>query len=248
MSLRDFNAPFPNDPRALHNEPLGNSAGLESFHTTQPEDIAPSKTPKIVGAVAVALMIGAAGVALYASAGRSVQPKAVVAANAVSAPVQPAPAPQPVAMTPDANMPATPPAAADNAPAPAAPVKEASAPVPKKHRLANADSTSATSSTPASESANSAAAARMAADATQSTAQPVQQQAVTAPAPSPSDVATNNTQSGVAVPPNATTAADMPTTAQNNPAAPPQAQSPAAPTADQPAGGAAAQSAGQVNQ
>ena len=66
MSLRDFNAPFPNDPRALHNEPLGNSAGLEAFHTTQPEDIAPSKTPKIVGAVAVALMIGAAGVALYA--------------------------------------------------------------------------------------------------------------------------------------------------------------------------------------
>ena len=246
MSLRDFNAPFPNDPRALHNEPLGNSAGLESFHTTQPEDIAPSNTPKIVGAVAVALMIGAAGVALYASAGRSVQPKAVVAANAVSAPVQPAPAPQPAAMTPDANMPATPPAAADNAPA--APVKEASAPVPKKHRVANADSTSATSSMPASESANSAAAARMAADATQSTAQPVQQQAVTAPAPSPSDVATNNTQSGVAVPPNATTAADMPTTAQNNPPAPPQAQSPAAPTADQPAGGAAAQSAGQVNQ
>ena len=55
MSLRDFDAPFPNDPRALHNEPLGNGAGLENFHTTQPEDIEPNNTPKIIGAVAVAL-------------------------------------------------------------------------------------------------------------------------------------------------------------------------------------------------
>ncbi len=63
MSLRDFNAPFPNDPRALHNAPLGNSSGLEGFHTKQPEDIAPNNMPKIVGAVAVTLMIGAAGLA-----------------------------------------------------------------------------------------------------------------------------------------------------------------------------------------
>jgi hypothetical protein len=75
----------------------------------------------------------------------------------------------------------------------------------------------------------------MAADSSQSTVQPQQQQAVTAPAsPSPSDVATNNTQSGVAVAPNATQASDMP-------AAQPQ-QQPAAPAQ------APAQSAGQVNQ
>ena len=58
MSLRDFNAPFPDDPRALHNVPSGNGAGLEDFHTVQPEDIEPNNTPKIIGAVAVALMIG----------------------------------------------------------------------------------------------------------------------------------------------------------------------------------------------
>src|SRR5690348_13359652 len=107
MSLRDFNnAPFPDDPRALHNEPLGNSAGLESFHTIQPEDVAPNNTPKIVGAVAVALMVGVAGIALYASSGK--HPAQVVAA---AAPVsEPAPPPAPAAMTPDASMPATPPA------------------------------------------------------------------------------------------------------------------------------------------
>ena len=87
MSLRDFNAPFPDDPRALHNEPLGNSAGLETFHTKQPEDIAPNNMPKIVGAVAVALMIGGAGIALYTSAGRSMQTKPVVAANNLPRPL-----------------------------------------------------------------------------------------------------------------------------------------------------------------
>src|SRR4051812_50081164 len=109
MSLRDFNAPFPNDPRALHNEPLGNSAGLKSFHTTQPEDIAPSNTPKIVGAVAVALMIGAAGGALFPSAGRFMQPKGVVAGETPAAPGQPPPAPQTAARTPGGTKPAAPP-------------------------------------------------------------------------------------------------------------------------------------------
>jgi len=62
MSLRDFNnAPFSDDPTALHTAPSGNGAGLKSFHTTQPEDIEPNNMPKIVGAVAVALMIGVAG-------------------------------------------------------------------------------------------------------------------------------------------------------------------------------------------
>src|SRR5258707_13317417 len=108
MSLRDFNAPFPDDPAALHNAPSGNGAGLASFHTTQPEDIQPNSMPKIVGAVAVALMIGAAGVALYASAGK--QPKPVVAASSLPAPqaAQPAPA----APAAGANTPARPPAAA----------------------------------------------------------------------------------------------------------------------------------------
>src|SRR4051812_18295928 len=94
MSLRDFNnAPFSDDPTALHNAPSGNGTGLDSFHTTQPEDIEPNNMSKLVGAVAVALMIGAAGVALYASSG-SHQAKPVVAANmpSASAPVEPAPA------------------------------------------------------------------------------------------------------------------------------------------------------------
>ena len=137
MSLRDFNnAPFSDDPTALHNEPSGNGAGLESFHTTQPEDVEPNNMPKLVGAVAVALMIVAAGVALYASSG-SHQAKPVVAANmpSASAPVEPAPA----AMAPDASTP--PPAETTPPPAPAAartpaektpaPVKSAS--IAKKH-------------------------------------------------------------------------------------------------------------------
>jgi len=254
MSLRDFNAPFPDDPRALHNEPLGNGAGLDSFHTRQPEDVEPNNTPKIIGAVAVALMIGTAGIAFYASSGsHPAQPKPVVASNLPAPPApQPPSAPvaqEPAAMTPDANTPATPAAAADNKPA--APVKEASAPVPKKHKIASSESKAA--------SVDSGVSARMAADSTQSTVQPPQQQAITAPAPSPSDVASNNTQSGVAVSPNATTASDMPAqtnTAQNNTVAPQEAQSStpqannSAPAQDQQSGAtpAPAQSAGQVNQ
>jgi len=80
----------------------------------------------------------------------------------------------------------------------------------------------------------------MAADSTQSTVQPQQQQAVTAPepvAPSPSDVASNNTQSGVAVPQGATSASDMP-------APQPQQQQAQQPAPAQPP----EQAAGQVNQ
>ena len=258
MSLRDFNAPFPDHPRALHNAPLGNGTGLDNFHTRQPEDIEPNNTPKIIGAVAVALMIGTAGIAFYASSGsHPAQPKPVVASNLPAPPAtQPSPAPvaqEPAAMTPDANTPATPPAAADNQPA--SPVKEASAPVPKKHKAASSVSKSAS----ASETADSGVSARMAADSTQSTVQPAQQQAITAPTPSPSDVATNNTQSGVAVSPNATTASDMPAasaqtdTAQNNTVAPQEASTPQAntsvPAQGQQSGAtpAPAQSAGQVN-
>ena len=248
MTLRDFNndAPFPADPRALHNEPLGNGAGLENFHTTQPEDIEPNNMPKIVGAVAVALMLGAAGVALYASSG-SHPATVATASNTQTAPLPPPPAPAPAAATPDSSTPATPPAA-DNTPATAAPMKEASIPKTQKtHRTASIESKSMdTGSKGASATPGSAAADRMAADTNQSTVQPQQQQAVaapTAPTPSPSDVASNNTQSGVAVSPNATTASDIPAPAQQQ--ATPQASAPA-PAQQQPSG--ADQSAGQVNQ
>ena len=230
MTLRDFNnAPFPDDPRALHKDPLGNSAGLESFHTSQPEDRAPNSTPKIVGALAVALMIGVAGAALYANSAS--HPKPVMTASNPPAPVsQPAPMPEPAA---DASMPATPPAAAaDNAPAPAQPVKAASEPK-KMHRTARIES-STHGAVPGSAAAN-----RMAADSNQSAVQPQQQQAITAPSPSPSDIAANSTQSGVAVSPNATSASDIPAPAPQQPA-------PAAPAPAQPSG--ADQSAGQVNQ
>ena len=95
MSLRDFNEPP--EPMALHTDPAGNSAGLGSFHTTSPEDREPSNTPKIVGALAVALMVGAAGIGLYAYSGSS-QPKPVVADN--NLPQPPAPAAAPVAPRP----------------------------------------------------------------------------------------------------------------------------------------------------
>jgi len=247
MSLRDFNnAPFPDDPRALHNDPLGNSAGLESFHTIQPEDVSPNNTPKIVGAVAVALMVGVAGIALYASQGKHPAQQIAAVAPAVTEPA-PAPEPAPAAMNnPDASMPATPPAAAtDNSPAATAPVKEASAPK-KTHKMTasidTAKSSDVTTSKSASASAPSSAAAdRMAADTNQSTVQPQQQQAIAAPtpAPSPSDLASNNITQPDAASRNPVTS-DVPAQAQaTQPPAP-------APAQEQAAG--APQSAGQVNQ
>ena len=96
MTLRDFNnTQFPDDPTALHHGPVGNDSGLEDFHTVQPEDIEPNNTPKIVGAIAVALMVGVAGAALYASQGSSSHPKQVTAAAAPVAPVTPPPAAMP---------------------------------------------------------------------------------------------------------------------------------------------------------
>src|ERR1700748_2037387 len=116
MSLRDFNTgnePLQKD--ALHNDPLGNGSGLENFHTVNPEDREPSSLPKIVGAVAVALMVGTAGVALYAYSGNTASKPIVSASNAPVVPPQSAPAAQPVqqdAMTApaDANTPASTPA------------------------------------------------------------------------------------------------------------------------------------------
>jgi hypothetical protein len=233
MSLRDFNnAPFPDDPRALHNDPLGNGAGLENFHTVQPDDIEPNNTPKIVGAVAVALMVGVAGFALYTSGGS--HSKTVVAANAPAEVAQPAPPPAaPAAATPDATTPPAADKAADAMPAPTKePVKEASI-AKKHHKTASADtSIKSADAKAASNDAGSAAAQRMAADTNQSTVQPQQQQEIAAPAPSPSDVASNTVPA--------------PAQAQPTEQAQPQPATPAAPAPAQPAG--ADQSAGQVNQ
>ena len=205
MSLRDFHTPYSDDPTALHHMPKGNETGLESFHTVQPEDIEPNNMPKIVGAVAVALMVSAAGVALYASQGSSSsQPKQMIAAApAATVPVNPVPAAAPL---PDAGIPASTPEPA--APKPA-PVKSASA----------TKSSSSSSTTSSSAPASDAMSARMAAanDANPVSTQSQQQAAIAptleqpaTPSPSPSDVASNNMQSSVAVPQGATTAADIP--------------------------------------
>ena len=133
MSLRDFNSPS-DDPIALHNSPLGNGTGLGNFHTTNPEDREPNNTPKIVGALAVALMIGVAGVGLYAYSGSSSN-KPVMASNTLPAqPIPPAsaqpapePAAQPAAMTPapEATPAPMPAASTDTDSKPIAPVKSA---------------------------------------------------------------------------------------------------------------------------
>jgi len=210
MSLRDFNEP--SQPiSSLHTEPAGNGAGLNSFHTIHPEERAPNNTPKIVGAVAVALMVGAAGIGLYAYSGPS-SPKPVVADNNLpqppaqaAAPVAPPPAP-PAQQAADNSMPAPAPAASDNTPAPA-PVKEASAKPIRHHKALSRDADTSTADNSAnassSQMASSAGQTRLNADSTGVTTQPQQQQAVTtpsatplpaAPQPSPSDVASNNNQ------------------------------------------------------
>lgn len=209
MSLRDFQTPYSDDPTALHHMPQGNETGLESFHTVQPEDIEPNNMPKIVGAIAVALMVSAAGMAFYASQGALSQSKQMIAvAPAATVPVNPVPAAAPL---PDADMPATTPPSAQDAMADpnglrAAPVKT---PAARGHGAARA------SSAPASEAMSARMAAAAGADPVST--QPQQQAAVmptseqpAAPNRPPSDVASNNTQSSVAVPQGATAAADIP--------------------------------------
>jgi hypothetical protein len=237
MSLRDFNS-ADDRPILLRTLPLGNGVGLGNFHTLNPEDAEPSNRPKIVGVLAVALMVGVAGVALYASSPSQPQPTAAVN-NPSVLPAQPV---QQAATAPDANTPLA-------APAPP-PVVQAT----KAAKAATADPNSlraAQVKTPAPmknassarshvASGSSAASARMAADSNQSS-QPSQQQAVAPLLVSPpSDVATPNIQSGVAVPQGAATASDIPAIPQ----APAQDQQSATPGPAQPP----AQSAGQVNQ
>ena len=235
MSLRDFNQ-ADDRPISLQNEPLGNGSGLGAFHTVNPEDVAPSNTPKIVGALAVALMVGAAGIGVYSFSGSSTKPVTMAsnqpAPEAVTPAAAPAaaPAPQQAADATKAAKAATtdpnsmraamgkPPGSANNmsAPEPSAPVKTKTASASRSIRSASA--------------LPGGASARMATDSNQASPQP-QQQAVIArpvsPTPSPSDVATTNTQSGAAVPQGATTASDMPAAS-----APAQVQ-PAAPAPDQ---------------
>jgi len=259
MSLRDFNnGQFPDDPTALHHVPMGNESGLENFHTVQPEDIEPSNTPKIVGAIAVALMVGVAGVALYASQGSSQHKQMVAAAPMASAPVAPALAAAPVS---DGTIPAAAPVAAP-AQVEKAATKAAKAATtdPNSLRAALAKTPASTSSHVAvagkDAGASDAMSARLAAanDGNQVSTQPQQQAAVTAtpeqpgatplpgsPSPSPSDVATNNTQSGVAVPQGASTASDIP-----NPA-PAQGANPAPSPTPEPAQ-PSAQPSGQIAQ
>ena len=205
MSLRDFNTPASDDPIALHNEPLGNGEGLSTFHTVNVKESERSNTPQIVGAVAVALLVGAAAVGIYAYSGPST--KSVVANNSLPQTVPatpPAPPPQQTAMAPDNSTP-PPAAAAPVTPAPAsttesakpAPVRTAS--VHRSHIAAAGDMSSRTTTqTP---------------EAAQTTPVPEQAQATplpAAPTPSPSDVASNSSQSNAAVPNNAATASDMP--------------------------------------
>ncbi len=143
MSLRDFNSSSEDRPIILNNEPMGNGAGLGAFHTTNPEDREPNNMPKIVGALAVALMVGTAGIYVYSVSGKSMQPKPVTVASNVQniqAPAPMVPAPQPAADTsatapvPDAMTPAS-------TPAPKAePVKSASTKVTRT-RTASADMT-----------------------------------------------------------------------------------------------------------
>ena len=74
MSLRDFNASSDDRPVVLNTEPLGNGSGLGSFHTVNQEEREPNNTPKIVGALAVALMVGAGGIYFYSMTGKHPAP------------------------------------------------------------------------------------------------------------------------------------------------------------------------------
>ncbi|HVZ27499.1 MAG TPA: hypothetical protein VG798_02490, partial [Rhizomicrobium sp.] len=163
MSLRDFNTPASDDPTALHHEPLGNGAGLSDFHTVNVEESERSNTPKIVGAVAVALMVGVAAVGLYAYSGPSTKPiKPVVADNTLpkTVPVTP---PQQMAMAPDTSTStpapdATAPAATPPAPEPASTKAEPTKPAPIHTASARSShhSKSTSTDTAASETASTA--------------------------------------------------------------------------------------------
>lgn len=216
MSLRDFNTSSDDRPLILNNEPLGNGAGLASFHTVNPEMREPNNMPKIGAAVAVALMVGAAGAYIYSvNAKIGSKPSVVTAANLPQ--TAPAPMPQPAAVPP-APMP-QPTATTVEEPKTIAPVKTAAK--PGRSRVAAASS--------ADSAASDAASARMAADSTQVNPQPQQQAIVSEPvspqAPA-SSLASTQSGSSAAVPTTATTASDMPPQAPAQPEAQPMEAAP----------------------
>ena len=215
MSLRDIHTPNDDKLVILNAEPMGNGGGLGDFHTVSPEDREPNNTPKILGGLVVALMLGAAGAYVYSVSGH--QPKQIVAANSLPAPSAPAPAAAPAPMpAPDNNQ-------AANTPAPQAAPATDTKPAPVR-------SAAVTRTRAASAPDMGAAQARMSADSTPAV-QPQQQAVVTpvepvSPQPPASALANNNVQQpATEVAPPATPQAD---------AAPAQDQQPAAP-ADQPA-------------
>jgi hypothetical protein len=216
MSLRDIYSNNEPGNISLHTEPQGNGAGLDNFHTINPEDREPNNTGKIVGALAVALMVGAAGIGLYATLGSSTTTKPMVSAsNAPALPppsAAPAAAPQQDAMTTpaDANTPAST-SSTDAAPAPA-PMKSAdAAPVTTKTADAAPVKSSKTSKTAKADTSTDNMASQLNGDKSQ-TVVPKQSAAAepVSPTPSPNDVASNSAQSSVAVQPNATSASDIP--------------------------------------
>lgn len=187
MSLRDIYGNNDDKPVVLNTEPLGNGSGLGDFHTINPEEREPNNMPKIIGGLAVALMVGAVGAYVYSMSGTSNAMPPVKPITTAQA-IPPAPATPPAA-TPAADTSAAPvdssalttPAAAPAAPvATPEPVKSASADKPAKTRVAKAETKSESSDT----SKLGAASARMAADANAPATPPAQQQAaVTSPSP-----------------------------------------------------------------
>lgn len=236
MSLRDFNTPSDERTVILHHDPAGNGSGLSSFHTVSPEERHPNSTGKMVGALAVALMVGTAGIYAYTASSPANNPQPVATAANTPAPppaqsmAQPAPMMAPAADTTTAD--ATPIVEPAVTPAPAA--------TPAPVRTARVTTPAAETAAPISDGA----AVRMGANSQAVTEQPQQQAAITAvpepvsPTPSPSDVAIAAPQTSAT--PDAGTAQDIPAGAQTE--AMPEAQA-AAPAQAQPE-----QSAGQVAQ
>jgi hypothetical protein len=225
MSLRDFNTPMSDDPTALHHAPLGNNSGLSEFHTVSVDEREPSNTPKIVGALAIALMVGAAAIGLYAYSGSSTQPVVADSELPKTAPVTP---PVQQAMAPEASM--TPAAPEAMIPAPEATPAPAASPKPvRSARLSPSTRMAAAQPAPAAQAPASQGQPAQITQEPQTTPLPA------APTPSPSDVASATP----AVPNNAPSAADIPAQAtvapQEAQSSTPQA-SDAAPAQDQQSG------------
>lgn len=191
MSLRDIYGTNEDTPIILNTDPVGNGGGLGNFHTTNPEDREPNNTPKILGGLAVALMLGAAGAYVYSVSGH--QPKQIVAANSLPAPSAPVAAAAPAPLPASDNTPAA------TAPAPT-PAADVTKPEPKPVSVHQASVSKSTRTASSSTSDMGAANARMQADSTPAV-QP-QQQAVMTPVEPVSPQAPASAQASVAQPSN----------------------------------------------